>query len=68
MGLQDALSGQPPAFWEGVHTRTQLVGVEEPDISKMHWGWAVVPAGTSVGQGEEVLQAGEQKSPAMPVI
>jgi hypothetical protein len=39
-----------------------------PGVCSTHWGLAVVPAGTSAGQGEAAEQLGEQKLPLTPVI
>ena len=70
MGLHEALSGQTPASSMVMpasaslllQTMTQRLGVVEPESSRMHWPWLVTPAGTG-GQGEEVLQVGEQTGP-----
>jgi hypothetical protein len=67
MDLQLAPSGHPPLRSSGEQMRAQLVGLLEPAVSRTHWGSAVVPAGTSLGQVEP-LHAGEQKSPLSPVI
>ena len=70
MGLHEALAGQTPASSMVMpasaslllQTMTQRFGVVEPESSRMHWPWLVTPAGTG-GQGEEVLQVGEQTGP-----
>ena len=70
MGLHEALSGQTPASSRVMpasaslllQTMTQRFGVVEPESSRMHWPWLVTPAGMG-GQGEEVLQVGEQTGP-----
>ena len=71
MALQEAFSGHPPdprpPLVEGVQMRAQFCGGSVAEGASTHWGWAVVPAGTSLGQGELSLQVGEQKSPVKPV-
>ena len=48
--------------------RAQLLGSVLPEASRTHSGWAVVPVGTSVGHGLDVLQVGEQNGPLTPVM
>ena len=55
MGLQEAFWGHS-SLLPGVQMRAQLVGEEDPAVSRTHSGEAVVPSGTSVGQGLEVEQ------------
>jgi len=68
MALHDALVGHWSGFAVGLQMRAQLVGCELPCFSRTHCGRAVVPAGTSDGQGELALHDGEQNLPARPVM
>jgi hypothetical protein len=52
MGLQVAFWGHW-LDWLGSQMRAQLVGVDEPWVSRTHSGEAVVPSGRSVGQAWE---------------
>ena len=70
MALQEALSPHcaSPArsmnsSVEGEHMRAQYLS--PVGDWRAHWGLAVTPAGTSVGQAA-VLQDGEQMAPARP--
>ena len=66
-----ALQVAPDGHWladDGSQMRAHWVGVLEPDVSSTHLGSAVVPFGTSVGQGVVGAHAGEQKLPGTPVI
>ena len=69
IALHEAFAGQPfcAGFAPGVQMRAQREGVEEPWVSSTHWGSAVVPVGTSLGQAVVREQAGEQNEPARPV-
>ena len=68
MGLQEALSGQPPLWALGLQIRAHWVGWDEPAISRTHSGRAVVPLGTSDGQGEEAEQAAGDTLGSVKVI
>jgi hypothetical protein len=57
---------EPVPHWlgpPGVHTKAHFLSLPE---ERAHWGVAVSPAGTSVGQAL-LAQSGAQKLPAMPV-
>ena len=58
----------PPAASLALQTSAHCVGLELPGVWSTHAPFAIVPAGTSVGQGVEMEQTGEQKLPLSPVI
>jgi hypothetical protein len=76
IGLQDAPCGHtvPSSFVisSSLSFAEQMSahcdGVVDGGFSRTHWGAAVVPAGMSVGHGDEAEHVGEQKLPFRPVM